>query len=296
MASLARRRQPSASKKTLGNAFLSPRRPRNKKKTTAPAHRPGRSARLDQIQQELDEILQQHRASGLNATDSSHVADDDNLNEIVMDDFSEAWNDETPVIDEPMEDTQGDNNDSEEDGDDTKAAARARRIAEKERLYTSWKSLIPKLVDSYLMYTNTTMSRPLPPAPDMISNSACGCLSGKNHELICLYSDCESQIQYYCGLLLMQMADVKVVRVQECACRSLPDLLILHGLFPSAPAQPRFAVSIELLKLYHALFERSCDAVNALAAALHTFYTRRGLHLLNNKVSERYIYTCQYLD
>jgi hypothetical protein len=70
------------------------------------------------------------------------------------------------------------------------------------------------------------------------------------------------------------------------------DLLILHGLFPSAPAQPRFAVSIELLKLYHALFERSCDALNALAAALHTFYTRRGLHLLNNKVSERYIYTC----
>jgi hypothetical protein len=93
-----------------------------------------------------------------------------------------------------MEDIQGDNNDSDNEEDmkaDAKAAARARRIAEKERLYMSWKSLIPKLVDSYLTYTNTTMSRPLPPAPDMISNSGCGCLSGKNHELICLYSDCE---------------------------------------------------------------------------------------------------------
>ena len=61
MASLARH-QPSASKKTLGNTFLSPRRPRDKRKMTAPAHRPGRSARLEQIQQELDQILQQHRA------------------------------------------------------------------------------------------------------------------------------------------------------------------------------------------------------------------------------------------
>jgi hypothetical protein len=174
--------------------------------------------RFEQIQQELDQILQQHRASGLNATDSSeHIADDDNLNEIVMDDFSVAWDDEASVIDEPMKDTQSDNNDSDTNEEDmkadAKAAARARRIVEKERLCTSWRSLIPKLVDSYLIYTNTTMSRPLPPAPDMIGNSICGCLSGKNHELICLYSDCELQIEYYCGLILMQVADVKVVRV-----------------------------------------------------------------------------------
>lgn len=172
-----------------------------------------------------------------------------------------------------MEDTQAEmvmpavNKDEENAKADTKAA-KARRIAESERLYNGWKLIIPKLVDSYLTYMNTTMSRSLPPAPDMISNSACGCLLGKNHELICLYSDCESQIQFYCDLILIQMADVKVVRVQECACRLLPDLLILHGLFPSAPAQPHFAVSIELLKLYHALFEQSCDAVNALAAVL----------------------------
>jgi hypothetical protein len=198
MASLARRRQPSASKKTLGNAFLSPRRPRDKKKTTAPAHRPGRSARLEQIQQELDQILQQHRAGGLNATD---IADDDDLNEIVMDDvFSETWNDGTSAIDDPMEDTQAEmimpavDKDSEDEENAAKAdtkAAKARRIAERERLYNSWKLIIPKLVDSYLTYTNTTMSRPLPPAPDIISNSTCGCRSGKNHELICLYSDCE---------------------------------------------------------------------------------------------------------
>lgn len=72
----------------LSNSFLSPRRPRDKKKTTASAHRPGRSAHLQQIQ-----IFQRHHAGSLNTT---NIADDGDLNEIVMDDvFSETWNDET---------------------------------------------------------------------------------------------------------------------------------------------------------------------------------------------------------
>jgi hypothetical protein len=45
------------------------------------------------------------------------------------------------------------------------------------------------------------------------------------------------------------------------------------------------AVSIDLLNFYHALFERSCDAVNAMAAALHSFYTQRGFHMLDEVVS-----------
>lgn len=45
------------------------------------------------------------------------------------------------------------------------------------------------------------------------------------------------------------------------------------------------AVSIELLDFYSALFERSCDAVNAMAAALNTFYARRGFFLVNSQVS-----------
>ncbi|KAG6883278.1 hypothetical protein C0993_007006, partial [Termitomyces sp. T159_Od127] len=43
------------------------------------------------------------------------------------------------------------------------------------------------------------------------------------------------------------------------------------------------AVSVHLLDFYHALFERSCDAVNALAAALNSFYQKRGYILLNQR-------------
>ncbi|KAI9573728.1 hypothetical protein HD554DRAFT_2202366 [Boletus coccyginus] len=47
---------------------------------------------------------------------------------------------------------------------------------------------------------------------------------------------------------------------------------LIHGFFPSSPSQPHLAVSVELLEFYRALFERSCNAINTLAAALHTHY------------------------
>ncbi|KIK12800.1 hypothetical protein PISMIDRAFT_55596, partial [Pisolithus microcarpus 441] len=64
----------------------------------------------------------------------------------------------------------------------------------------------------------------------------------------------------------------------------LPQTLISHGLFPTAPSQPRMAMSVELLSFYHALFERSCDAITALAATLSTYYGRRGFHVTNQQV------------
>lgn len=41
---------------------------------------------------------------------------------------------------------------------------------------------------------------------------------------------------------------------------------------------------MDLLEFYHALFQRSCDAVNAMAGALHAFYTFRGYTLVNTQV------------
>ena len=44
------------------------------------------------------------------------------------------------------------------------------------------------------------------------------------------------------------------------------------------------AVSIDLLDFYFALFERSADAITALAGALKSLYQRRGFPILNEKV------------
>ncbi|KAG6887512.1 hypothetical protein C0992_011981 [Termitomyces sp. T32_za158] len=48
-------------------------------------------------------------------------------------------------------------------------------------------------------------------------------------------------------------------------------------------SEPRMAISVHLLDFYRALFERSCDAVNAMASALNTFYSRRGFVVLDKK-------------
>ncbi|KAF8835152.1 hypothetical protein BDN67DRAFT_913540 [Paxillus ammoniavirescens] len=71
----------------------------------------------------------------------------------------------------------------------------------------------------------------------------------------------------------------------SCRCSTLSQVLVHYGFFPTVPSQPRMAVSIDLLAFYCALFERSCDAINALASALQTHYIQQGFRVLNNAVS-----------
>lgn len=85
--------------------------------------------------------------------------------------------------------------------------------------------------------------------------------------------------------------DFCTVEVLSCECEDIFQVLVSNGLFPTAPVFPRMAVAIHLLDFYQALFERSCDAVNAMASALNTYYTRRGYIILNKKVSNANV-TC----
>ncbi|KAJ7790856.1 hypothetical protein B0H14DRAFT_2396104 [Mycena olivaceomarginata] len=60
-------------------------------------------------------------------------------------------------------------------------------------------------------------------------------------------------------------------------------LLVQNGVFPASPTRVQTGVSIDMLEIYCALFERSCDAITALASALHTIYERRGFRVLGQK-------------
>ncbi|KAJ7852188.1 hypothetical protein B0H14DRAFT_2354885, partial [Mycena olivaceomarginata] len=68
------------------------------------------------------------------------------------------------------------------------------------------------------------------------------------------------------------------------SCVPVAVLLVRNGVFPMSPTKPRTGVFIDLLEIYRALFERSCDAINALSTALRTIYDRRGFHILSPKV------------
>jgi hypothetical protein len=61
-------------------------------------------------------------------------------------------------------------------------------------------------------------------------------------------------------------------------------LLVQNGVFPSSPTRVQTGVSIDMLEIYRTLFECSCDAITALASALHTIYERRGFRVLGQKV------------
>ncbi|KAJ7911242.1 hypothetical protein B0H13DRAFT_1614829, partial [Mycena leptocephala] len=64
-------------------------------------------------------------------------------------------------------------------------------------------------------------------------------------------------------------------------------LLVRHGVFPTSAKIPRTGISIDLLDFYRALLERLCDAITALAAALHTVYGRRGFRVMSTKVTQQ---------
>ncbi|KAJ7764550.1 hypothetical protein DFH07DRAFT_770409 [Mycena maculata] len=81
--------------------------------------------------------------------------------------------------------------------------------------------------------------------------------------------------------------DIQHVTVSTCRCKPVPVLLVEHGVFPASPTKTRTGVAIDVLDLYRALFERSCNAITALAAVLHTIYECRGFKVLSGqKVSD----------
>ncbi|KAF8143779.1 hypothetical protein K438DRAFT_1993511 [Mycena galopus ATCC 62051] len=101
----------------------------------------------------------------------------------------------------------------------------------------------------------------IPATPSHVCTVSCG--KPINLEVQCLYP-----------------THFKTVQVSTCECMPAGILLVKHGVFPASPTKPCTVVSIDLLDLYPVLFECSCDAITALAAALHTGYDRQGFRNL----------------
>ncbi|KAJ7907174.1 hypothetical protein B0H13DRAFT_2332561 [Mycena leptocephala] len=125
----------------------------------------------------------------------------------------------------------------------------------------AWDALLPRLERPFLQYRRDTHGRVPPIIPTEVIN-ACGAACAEPYTLLiqCLYP-----------------THYKTVRITTCDCLPVPILLLQHGLFAASPTRPRTAISIDLLDLYRGFFERSCDAITALTAALHSTYTWRGL-------------------
>ncbi|KAG6839140.1 hypothetical protein C0991_005472 [Blastosporella zonata] len=157
--------------------------------------------------------------------------------------------------------------------------------------YTRWKNLLPTLVKPFLTYSDSVYHS-VPEVPNEV-RAQCHqmCDSTSTIEILCLHLTHEyihtSPSHKYTWHSSQDDSDYAKVPVKICDCQGLIPTLVSHGLFPTAPSKPKIAVSVHLLDFYSSLFERSCDAVNALAGALNTLYKKRG-YILTDKKGEAF--------
>ncbi|PPR04246.1 hypothetical protein CVT26_004191 [Gymnopilus dilepis] len=132
-----------------------------------------------------------------------------------------------------------------------------------------WNNLLPSLVPDLQAYYGASKGLEIRSIPKELTEScpSSSCRDFKSTKVLAIYF----------GL------DFISTVVTHCSCRTTPQVLVKGGLFPTAPSQIRMAFSIDFLDFYASIFQRSCDAVNAMAAALNAFNGQRGFNLLNKK-------------
>ncbi|KAJ7922225.1 hypothetical protein B0H13DRAFT_2411706 [Mycena leptocephala] len=139
-------------------------------------------------------------------------------------------------------------------------------VSAAQRLNDAWNRLLPQLETPWLRYYERTHGRPRNIIPAVIQHECtASCETSTVSEVKCLYP---THIQY--------------ITVSTCSCKPVA-VLVEHGVFPASPTKTKTGLAIDLLDLYRALFERSCDTITALAAVLHTLYDQRGFRVLSEQ-------------
>ncbi|KAG1853791.1 hypothetical protein C8R48DRAFT_776949 [Suillus tomentosus] len=245
----------------LGQHFVSPRKTRDKRKTQTLVEFPGAELRRRRLLNQMQRLMNPTSSpTGHPPTAPGSPSVEAEVNNMLDDlDFVDVGSVEVEMSKESSSDMPS----------NSEILPQKRRILpdkSAEALYGNWRKVIPTLVDPQLKYYARTLGQALEKTHDVIS--ACGTHScvQKTTNMLCLFFD-----------------RFVTIHVLSCECSSLPQVLLHHGLFPTAPSQPRMAVSVELLSFYRALFERSCDAINALASALRTHYSRRGFQVTDSR-------------
>lgn len=166
-----------------------------------------------------------------------------------------------------------------------KLSKAAKRAQARASFHDRWTKLLPLLVAPYLDWTNATTAQVPPSLPPILSSSCSQNCKKKVASIACLFQNSGYLSPFSPDTTGDAYLDHATHSIHYCPCEPLAVILIKNGLFPCAPSQPKQAIHIPLLDFYQALFERSCDAVNALVSALATHYTRRGFPVRHSNVS-----------
>ena len=286
MLSKSRAKQPAT--KGFGRVYRSPKKRRNAYKSSTYVACLGLEDKVRQLKDKLAELQGHTIGEVLDAEEEEGLgqcnrhSDDDSPFGLWNDDSSQA---QDTCMEEPP-----DARTSVPSLPSTPISAKVRRIgpdAAANLLYDQWKALIPRLVDPLLLFLSSTKGTKYTPLSGLRSS----CLhpdlcASKSKTVLCLFFD-RTYPTFATPIIadtILCIADFDTFDVISCECQALPETLVSYGLFPTSPSQPRMAVSILVLQLYSALFERSCDAINAFSQALNSFYGRRSFIHYNSKV------------
>ncbi|KAJ6469415.1 hypothetical protein C8R45DRAFT_837134 [Mycena sanguinolenta] len=89
---------------------------------------------------------------------------------------------------------------------------------------------------------------------------------------------------YYRSTHAQQRTAIPLHIEHECLKGCRRKAQVVRCLYPLPSSnRPRIGVSLDVLDIYRAMFERSCDAITALAAALRTVYDRRGFTVVSDR-------------
>ncbi|KAJ7764503.1 hypothetical protein DFH07DRAFT_770370 [Mycena maculata] len=236
------RAQQPAARSAFGTHFKSPLKQRDTRKKRA-IYGLGHVQRAEASRQRLEALLRREPVPSAQDATTTVPVDDIPNSDMEMADWIDVEHPSDPSFDPPPP-----------------PRPRERTGSAAQRLNDAWNLLLPALQTPWLRFYEHTHGQQHDIIPATLRHECtASCEANVVSEVKCLYP---THIQH--------------VTVSTCCCKPVPVLLVEHGVFPASPTKTKTGVSLDLLDLYRALFERSCDAITALAAALHTVYERRG--------------------
>ncbi|KAG6914811.1 hypothetical protein DXG01_015201 [Tephrocybe rancida] len=237
----------------FGIAFTSPKKRRDKFKTSTVVNLFGRTQEISRLRGVLDKLKRRSEEAPVEEGIMEAVVVDESPAEIPEPEAPWDTLEEPIIVDDPLP--------SPEFISSSQHPRPPRRIVPNQstkRQYSNWVDALERLVEPLLEYYSSSLGQ----IPERI---------------VALRSRCRKS-----GNCIMK-TNLVLCLFQDCDCEDLVQVLVSNGLFPTAPTAPRIAVLIHLLDFYRALFERSCNAIHAMASVLNTFYEWRGFILLNKK-------------
>ncbi|EMD30807.1 hypothetical protein CERSUDRAFT_60815 [Gelatoporia subvermispora B] len=263
-----------------GRLFHSPKKKRLNNVNKAVVRDTARSLEIQRLRKLLEELESQAEPS--EAGESGSIASEDPRMPV---------DDPDPILTQPSLASDGPDAPDRPEGSnfeasdlpselpDTLEPERKRRrtthCADVSSMHSRWTILLPTIVEPLLRYLQRSSGKPV--STQFVP---------QHH---CISPECAQRKQ---DVTILFWDHYEIFSVPYCHCTPLVHVLVTSGMFPTSPTQPRIAVSIDLLEFYFAIFERSGDAVTALARAMRNYYTRRGWRVLDDKVCQfrQYLY------